>query len=90
MTNCVLDVLVGDVVLARRRVDLHKRNCSTKLPMVIRNHAICRDAIGAGTGSSGRRANPAANLERLVGALMEPVGREARRRAAESVRGTRR
>ncbi|HEY7831446.1 MAG TPA: hypothetical protein VIC06_12880 [Solirubrobacteraceae bacterium] len=31
-------------------------------------------------------ANPAVNLERLVEELMEPVGREARRRAAEAIR----
>ena len=31
-------------------------------------------------------ANPAVLLERLVEALMEPVGREARLRAAEAIR----
>jgi hypothetical protein len=30
-------------------------------------------------------ANPGVLLERLVEALMEPIGREARRRAAEAV-----
>jgi hypothetical protein len=29
---------------------------------------------------------PGANLDRLVEALMEPVGREARRRASEAIR----
>jgi hypothetical protein len=33
-------------------------------------------------------ANPAALLERLVEALMEPVGRDVRRRAAEAMRAT--
>ena len=35
---------------------------------------------------SGRRANPGALLEGLVEALMEPVGREARRRAVHALR----
>jgi hypothetical protein len=38
------------------------------------------------TGSSGRVANRAAQIETLVQLLMEPAGREARRRAAETTR----
>jgi hypothetical protein len=37
-----------------------------------------------GPGQSGRPANP--NLDRLLEHLMEPVGRQARRRAAEAIR----
>jgi hypothetical protein len=40
----------------------------------------------AKTGRPGRRANPAANLDRLIETLMEPVGEEVRRQAAEAVR----
>jgi hypothetical protein len=39
----------------------------------------------AETGRSGRRANPAANLDWLLEALMEPIGRKARRRAGEAI-----
>jgi hypothetical protein len=38
----------------------------------------------SGTGRSGRRANP--NLDRLLEDLMESVGRQARRQAAEAIR----
>ena len=38
-----------------------------------------------GTGRPGRRANPAALLDRLLEALLEPIGRAARRRAAEAI-----
>jgi hypothetical protein len=37
-------------------------------------------------GRSEQNANPDAALERLLEALMEPVGREARRKAAEAIR----
>jgi hypothetical protein len=37
-------------------------------------------------GSSGRPANPVPNLDKLLEALMEPVGRDARRRAAAAIR----
>jgi hypothetical protein len=38
-------------------------------------------------GRSGRPANPVPNLDCLLELLMEPVGRRARRRAAEAIRG---
>jgi hypothetical protein len=37
-------------------------------------------------GRSGRPSNPAASLDPLLEHLMEPVGRQARRRAAEAIR----
>jgi hypothetical protein len=37
-------------------------------------------------GSSGQGANLDAILERALEALLEPVGREARRKAAEAIR----
>lgn len=49
----------------------------------------CRLAIRARTAkteSGGRRANPEVALDRLLDALMEPAGREARRKAAETIR----
>jgi RecB family endonuclease NucS len=39
-------------------------------------------------GRSGRRANPATTLDRLVEELIEPVGRAARRRAAKAIRNS--
>jgi hypothetical protein len=36
-------------------------------------------------GATGQGANPTALLDRLLEALMEPVGREARQRAAEAI-----
>jgi hypothetical protein len=36
-------------------------------------------------GRSGRCANPFSPLDGLLESLMEPVGREARRRAAEAI-----
>jgi hypothetical protein len=39
------------------------------------------------TGSSGRPANPVTALDRVLETLMEPVGREARRQAADAIRG---
>ncbi|HWY90599.1 MAG TPA: hypothetical protein VNY31_08000 [Solirubrobacteraceae bacterium] len=41
-------------------------------------------------GETGTTCEPKATLDRLLEALMEPVGRQARRPAAESVRGIRR
>lgn len=38
------------------------------------------------TGRSGRRANPGVDLDRLVEALMMPIGREMRRRAVAAIR----
>jgi hypothetical protein len=38
-------------------------------------------------GRPGRRANPVPNLDKLLETLMEPVGRDALRRAAEAIRG---
>jgi hypothetical protein len=38
------------------------------------------------TGQSGRPANPQVQLEALLADLMEPVGRAARRRAADAIR----
>jgi hypothetical protein len=37
-------------------------------------------------GATGRPANPASVLDRLLEHLMEPVGRQARRRAVEAIR----
>lgn len=37
-------------------------------------------------GRPGRRANPASPLDRLIEALMEPVGRATRRRAVAAIR----
>jgi hypothetical protein len=51
----------------------------------LREELIAESAKPMTTGSSGRRANPGADLERLVEALMEPVGRQARRLAAEAI-----
>lgn len=47
------------------------------------NHSCCKNN---NTGQSGRPANPEATLEQLVDVLMEPVGRQARRRAARAIR----
>ena len=37
-------------------------------------------------GRPEQNANPTANLDRLVEELMEPIGRQARRRAANTIR----
>jgi hypothetical protein len=37
-------------------------------------------------GALGQPANPAALLDRLLEHLMEPIGRQTRRRAAEAIR----
>jgi len=53
----------------------------------IQRTAMAATTAGRGeTGRSGRPANLAANLGRLLEALMEPAGRQARRRATEAVR----
>jgi len=60
--------------------------CATQQPALVLGSSKPKTAK---TGSSGLVANHR-RLDRMLEALLEPVGREARQRAADAIRGARR
>jgi hypothetical protein len=67
------------------RVDAHDIARADRY-VEIRENAL--EVVGANlakTERGGRRANPEVALERLLDALMEPAGREARQKAAKAI-----
>ena len=65
-----------------------KRNSSEPITPKRGRRAVCRTPANCApkrTGRPGRPANPVHNLDRLIELLMEPSGRQARRRAVEAI-----